>query len=113
MKELICITSPRGCHLTVDEVAKKVSGNSCPRGEAYGLQEVLDPKRVITSTVVILGSDLKRLPVRTDKPFSKKPMVDVMKELDKIQVKSPVKCGDIIIKNILGTDVNIISSRDI
>ena len=38
---------------------------------------------------------------------------DVMKELDKIQVKSPVKCGDIIMKNILGTDVNIISSRDL
>lgn len=113
MKELICITCPRGCHLTVDEVAKKVSGNSCPRGEAYGLQEVLDPKRVITSTVVILGSDLKRLPVRTDKPISKKLMFDVMKELDKIQVKSPVKCGDVIIKNILGTDVNIISSRDL
>ena len=37
----------------------------------------------------------------------------VMKELDKVIVKSPVKCGEVIIKNILGTDVNIISSRDL
>ena len=79
MKEIICITCPRGCHLTVDEVSKKVSGNSCPKGEAYGLCEVFDPKRVITSTVVLLGSDLKRLPVRTDKPISKKLIFDVMK----------------------------------
>lgn len=113
MRELICITCPRGCHLTVDEVNKKVTGNSCNRGEIYGLQEVLDPKRVITSTVTILGSDLKRLPVRTDKPISKNLMLDVMKKLDTIVVKSPVKCGDIIVKNILGTDVNIISSRDL
>ena len=113
MRNLICITCPRGCHLTVDENKKTVTGNSCPRGEVYGLQEVLDPKRVITSTVVILGADLKRLPVRTDKPIAKKLMFDVMKELDKITVKSPVKCGDIIVKNILGTDVNIISSRDL
>ncbi|RIA78472.1 CxxC motif-containing protein [Anaeroplasma bactoclasticum] len=113
MKELICITCPRGCHLTVDEELKKVTGNSCNRGEAYGLQEVLDPKRVITSTVTILGADLKRLPVRCDKPISKKLMLDVMKVLDTVTVKSPVKCGDIIVKNILGTDVNIISSRDL
>lgn len=113
MKELICITCPRGCHLSVDENLKKVTGNSCPRGEVYGLQEVLDPKRVITSTVVIKGADLKRLPVRTDKPIAKKLMMDVMKVLDEVIVESPVKCGDVIIKNILGTDVNIISSRDL
>lgn len=113
MRNLICITCPRGCHLTVDEEKKTVSGNSCKRGEVYGLQEVLDPKRVITSTVVIEGADLKRLPVRTDKPISKNLMIDVMRVLDKVIVKSPVKCGDIIVKNILDTDVNIISSRDL
>lgn len=113
MRELICITCPRGCHLTVDEEAKTVTGNSCPRGASYGLQEVLNPKRVVTSTVTIIGADLKRLPVRCDKPIDKKLMPLVMKELDKVIVKSPVKCGEIIIKNILGTDVNIISSRDL
>ena len=74
MKELICITCPRGCHLTVDEKNKTVTGNTCKRGEVYGLQEVLNPKRVITSTVTIIGADLKRLPVRTDKPIDKELM---------------------------------------
>lgn len=111
--ELICITCPRGCHLKVNPETKTVTGNSCPRGITYGLNEVIDPKRVITSTVIIEGSDIKRLPVRTDKPISKKLMFDVMKVLDDIVVKSPVKCGDIIVKNILGTDVSIISSRDL
>ena len=113
MKELICITCPRGCHLTVDEKNKTVTGNTCKRGEVYGLQEVLNPKRVITSTVTIIGADLKRLPVRTDKPIDKELMFKVMKELDNVTVKSPIKCGEVIIKNILGTDVNIISSRNL
>ena len=37
MKELICITCPKGCHLKVDEEhGYTVTGNSCPRGEEYG-----------------------------------------------------------------------------
>ena len=32
MRELICITCPKGCHLKVDEENDyKVTGNGCPR----------------------------------------------------------------------------------
>ena len=34
-------------------------------------------------------------------------------ELSKIKVKAPIKCGDIIYENILGTGINIIASLDI
>ena len=41
-KELICITCPMSCHLKAvlenDEVVS-VSGNTCPRGEAYAKKE--------------------------------------------------------------------------
>ena len=37
MRELICITCPKGCHLKVDEENDyKVTGNGCPRGAIYG-----------------------------------------------------------------------------
>ena len=37
MTNLICITCPKGCHLTVDEENDyKVTGNACPRGAEYG-----------------------------------------------------------------------------
>lgn len=52
MKELICITCPKGCHLKVDEEnGYAVTGNSCPKGEAYGKAELCHPTRVVTSTV--------------------------------------------------------------
>ena len=112
MKELICITCPRGCHLIVDEEKLTVTGNSCPRGAQYGIAEVTNPVRTITSTVKIIGTTINRLPVKTDKPISKKLMFDVMKLLDDVQVTSPIKRGTIIIENVLGTDVNIIACRD-
>ena len=55
MTELICITCPKGCHLSVDEKNDyAVTGNSCPRGVEYGKSELLHPVRVVTSTVRIL-----------------------------------------------------------
>lgn len=52
IREMICISCPMGCHLTVDDSDKndiKVSGNTCPRGRIYGINEVTAPKRMVTS----------------------------------------------------------------
>ena len=35
-----------------------------------------------------------------------------MRELNKIEVVSPIKVGDVILENVLNTGVNIIASRD-
>ena len=113
MRELICITCPRGCHLKVDEDKKIVTGNFCKRGEIYGLNEVTNPKRMVTSTVKILNASINRLPVRTDKPIAKDLVLEIMKVLDTICLSAPVRVGDIIVKNILGSDVNIIATRNL
>ncbi|MGL5663716.1 MAG: DUF1667 domain-containing protein, partial [Cetobacterium sp.] len=52
MKEMICILCPMGCHLNIDiENDYKVTGNSCPKGAVYGKEELIAPKRVVTSIV--------------------------------------------------------------
>ncbi|MFA6796202.1 MAG: DUF1667 domain-containing protein [Bacilli bacterium] len=111
MKELICISCPRGCHLKVDEKTLEVTGNSCPRGKIYGISEVTNPVRIITSTVKISGASSPRVSVKTDKPIAKNKMFEVMKLLDKVELKSPVNIGDIVLSNILGTDVNIVVTK--
>lgn len=109
--KFICIQCPRGCHLEVNDEDMTVTGNSCPRGEAYGKAEVTNPVRTITSTVKIEGNEAPRVSVRTDKPISKKLMFDVMKELDKVTLKAPVNVGDVAVEHILGTDVNVIVTK--
>ena len=44
-KEFVCISCPVGCRLTVwdDEGEVKVTGNTCKRGQLYGVQEFTVP----------------------------------------------------------------------
>ncbi len=112
MKELICIVCPRGCHLTVDEETLAVTGNSCPKGEEYGRNEISRPLRTVTGSVAITGGIHARLAVRTDKAIDKNKIFDVMKALHSHKVASPVKRGQVLIENVCDTGANIIASRD-
>jgi CxxC motif-containing protein len=110
---LICITCPIGCRLTVVKQGDQmiVEGNQCKRGIKYAEDELTNPTRMIPTTVVIEGSHLRRLPVRTESPVKKGLIFDCMREINKVVVKAPVKVGDVIIENILNTGVNIIATR--
>lgn len=113
IKKLTCIVCPIGCTLKVNlDNDYSVSGNKCERGTAYGKQELTNPQRMVTSTIVIEGGIHNRLPVKTSDTIPKKLIFDFMREINKIKVKSPVKMGDIILHNILNTGLDIIASRD-
>lgn len=110
--ELTCIECPMGCKLAVVLDGGKVVeilGNNCPRGKMYAENEVVDPKRVITSTVKLTSGGV--VPVKTDAPVSKKHMFEVMEIINSITVAKPVKTGDIIKENVFGA--NIICARTI
>ena len=113
MTNLICIVCPKGCHLSVDETNDyKVTGHTCPRGELYGKKELTNPTRVLTSTVKITGGIHPRLPVKTSSDIPKELIYSVMALLNDINLKSPVAVGDVIIKDILGTGVNLVACRN-
>ena len=112
--ELICIVCPQGCHLKVDPAKGfAVTGNTCERGENYGKNEIGNPMRVITSTVCINGAELPRMPVKTDTSIPKKMIFDAMKLLNELEVKGPVQCGAVIVKDICGSGANFISTRSL
>ena len=134
MKEIICITCPKGCHLKVDEETFAVTGNACPRGAVYGANELRNPVRVVTSTVIVKDvgtssarprtSDAcpytlsgekppRRLPVKTDRPIPKGKMFEVMEEIAKVRVQAPVKVGDILIPHVAGTDGNVVATKEL
>ena len=109
--ELTCVECPMGCKITVTEIngKKEFSGYTCPRGKLYAENEVVDPKRVVTSTVKTTSG--KVVPVKTDRPISKKDMFKVMKVINSTVCSLPVKTGDIIIKDVFGS--NIISAKTV
>ena len=112
-KDITCIVCPRGCRMTVNNIDGQyiVEGNSCIRGSKYGVDEVTNPRRVITSTVRLNGSYLNMLPVKTDGSIPKDMVFDIMKVLSEITVTTPINVGDVIVKNILDTGIDIVSTK--
>ena len=112
MKELTCIVCPRGCRLKVDD-NMEVTGNACPRGKIYAINELTHPTRTITSSIRVTNRPYTLVSVKTDKPIPKDKMFDVMKEIDKLTIEAPTVIGQVVKANILGLDSNIIITKNI
>ena len=69
------------------------------------------PKRMLITTMKILNGILPVIPVRSDLELPKERIFEAIEVVNKITLSAPVKVGKIIIKNILGLEVNVISSR--
>lgn len=113
-RELICIGCPLGCPVTVeleDGEVKSVTGNTCPRGEAYAKKEVTNPTRIVTSTVRVEGGDKPFISVKTKDDIPKGSIFTCMEEINRAVVKAPVKIGDVIVENVAGTKVSVIATK--
>jgi CxxC motif-containing protein len=115
IREIICITCPKGCNAEVwrEEGSIKIKGKICKKGRAYVEQEFVEPKRVLTSTVVVENSYAKRLPVRTASAIPKADLLRAMEQLWEIQVSPPIEIGAVIVSNVAGTGVDVIASDDL
>jgi CxxC motif-containing protein len=115
-KELTCIKCPMGCALEVqhnDHEIVDVKGNGCKKGLEYAFMEVFKPERIVTTTVKITGADLEFLPVKTDAGVPADMTFKVIELARKLSVKAPIKQGDILIPDILGTGSNLVATRSI
>lgn len=115
-KEIICINCPMGCSLEVTYDADKiisVKGNECARGKEYAQKEIFHPERVVTTTVRIKGARIPILPVKTEKSVPKEIGCKIVQAASKITVTAPVSRGDIIVKDISGTGVNLVATRTV
>ena len=114
-RELICIQCPLGCRLSVKigENGVSVSGNTCPRGAIYGEKEVTHPTRTVTSTVAVLGGELDRVSVKTDRDIPKEAIFDVMRKIRAKRVEAPVTIGDVLIENAAGSGADIVATKTV
>lgn len=105
-RNLTCIMCPLGCQLTVtiDGDNISVTGNNCKRGEIFGKEEVTCPMRIVTSSV---KTEKGVRACKTTKPVPKSMIFDVMKEIEKLRLKS-AKFGEVVIKNVLNTGADIV-----
>lgn len=117
-----CTTCPSECLLTVEvehetngavATVHSVTGNSCPRGDKFAHQELTCPMRVLTTTVAVFGGDEALLPVRTAEAIPLELHAQVMALIRGLVVNAPIHMGDIILANLLDTNINLVASMDI
>lgn len=111
----ICTACPMGCKLIVrmqDGEVVNVVGHRCRRGETYGRQEAIAPQRMVASTVRISGGLHPLLPVYTKGSVPKRRIGEVLAAIRAARVSAPVKAGQVILANVIGTGVDVIASRD-
>lgn len=113
MKKMICITCPKGCTLEVtrdgETITKVVAG--CKRGNEYAEREMRDPRRMVASTVKIVNALHPLMPVYTSAPFPKPRISELLLELRQLELKAPIRVGQVIARNVLGTGIDILASR--
>lgn len=106
-RTLTCIICPRGCTLEAEINGENVSvsGNFCARGIKYAQDECIHPTRTVTSSVRAKNRIDTMVSVKTAEPIPKENIFDLMKILRDTQVDAPVTIGDIILKDVFGTDI--------
>ena len=114
-QSVLCIGCPTGCDGEVvieDGVVVEMHGYTCKRGRAYVAEEVIAPKRMVTTTVRVNGGALALLPVVSDRPVPKGSILACLAELRKVAVTAPVATDSVVLADVLGLGVNFVAARD-
>lgn len=112
-RNLTCIICPKGCPLVAEingnEV--KVTGQTCPKGEQYAIDECTNPVRTVTSIVRVTNLEDTMVSCKTENPIPKDKIFEVMKIIRSTTVEALVRIGDILCDNVLGT--RVIATKEI
>jgi CxxC motif-containing protein len=113
-RHFVCVVCPIGCEIDVVHDGSKIismEGNKCEKSVEFVSQELIEPMRILTTTVRIQGSRWPVIPVRTDKSVPKRLFPRIMRQLRRIKLQAPVNILDVVVGDILHTGANIIATR--
>jgi CxxC motif-containing protein len=114
--KITCIICPIGCEVTIQyeggEIVE-IEGHQCKKGLPYAEEELIDPKRTVTTTIMVKGGELPLVSVKTSEPIPKDRMFEVMDCISQIEVVAPVEMGDVLVKNVLDLNVDIVATKKV
>jgi CxxC motif-containing protein len=96
-----------------DDTILEIEGFECKKGKKYASEELLNPVRTLTTTIVVKDGDIPLVSVKTEKPIPKDKLFEVMNAISGIEVDAPVDIGDVLVENIINLDTNIVATKNI
>lgn len=118
IRTFTCIGCPLGCDIEVrlDDDGQSIltiTGQQCRKGLDYVEQEIKDPKRIIATSIAVIGGQAPITSVRLTAPIPKDKIFEVMAVLKSIKVQAPVSIGQVVVQNILGLGSDVIVTRNV
>ena len=112
---LTCILCPVGCELEVRRTDRglDVQGHQCEKGIGFATEEVLYPKRNLATSVPVKGSETRLVSVRLSDRVPREMIFPILREIAVLRPAVPVRRGQVLIANVLGTGVNVIATRTV
>ncbi|MCI9596360.1 MAG: DUF1667 domain-containing protein [Firmicutes bacterium] len=113
---LNCVRCPLGCGLSV-HIQKgqitEIMGNTCPKGAEYAKRELMDPRRILTTTIKVKNGHLPVVSVKTDMDISKDKIFECMKSLKDLEIEAPINIGQTVIENLAGTPAALVATKQV
>jgi len=112
---LTCLLCPIGCELVVEREGDgvRVQGQECDKGLDFAAEEILRPKRNLAASVPLAGTEDRMVSVRLSDRVPREMLFPILKEIAALRPAAPVRRGDVLIKNVLGTGADVISTRTV
>jgi CxxC motif-containing protein len=113
---LTCVLCPVGCELEVGRAEAgelRVEGNQCDKGVPFAVEEVLRPKRNLATSVPVRGTAARMVSVRLSGPVPREMLFPILAEIAKLRPAAPVRRGQVLIADVLGSGVDVIATRTV
>jgi len=115
-REFTCIICPNGCRISAEYEGtniKNITGDECPKGKDYVKNEITNPLRVFTGSVLVENGDFSLVSVKTHVPILKKYLKKIGEITRRIKVDAPVEIGRVVASNLLGENIDLVATRKI
>jgi CxxC motif-containing protein len=115
-REFICIICPKGCRINVEYEGtdiKNINGDKCLKGKDYVKNEITNPLRVFTGSVLVENGDFPLVSVKTSSPIPKKYLKKIGEITRRIKVEAPVEIGQMVASNLLDNNIDLVATRKI
>ncbi len=113
---LTCVLCPVGCELEVEAgpgACLQVTGNQCDKGIPFAEEEVLRPKRNLSTSVPVRGTASRMVSVRLSGAVPREMIFPILAEIARLRPDAPVRRGQVLIADVLGTGVDVLATRTI
>jgi len=107
-KTITCIMCPNGC-----EIDYELNGGMCEKGPQYVKNEILNPKRTLTSSVRVTGGAIPLVSVKTTDSIPKERLRDAMKLIAELVVQAPVEMGQVVRRDFMEEGIDLVATKSV